>query len=91
MTPSRIASLVVAAAYVVAAVALRGSNTQLLIGLIGITLLPLPFIWFPDALGSYTGPADLGSINRPTPGPAIAAAAWLILAVVPPLILLVTG
>lgn len=88
---SRLASLIVAAAYVVAALALRGSKTQLLIALISVSVVPLPFIWFSDALGSYAGPADLGSINRPTPGLAIAVAAWLILLFIPPLILVMTG
>jgi hypothetical protein len=91
MTLSRLTSLVVAAAYLVAAMVLRGSNTQILIALISVTLVPLPFIWFPEAMGSYIGPADLGSINRPTPGLAIAVGAWLILAVIPPLVLVMTG
>ena len=90
MTISRIASLVVAAAYVVAAIVLRGSNPQVLIACIGITLLPLPFIWYPE-MGSFTGPALTRSINQPTPGLAIAVAGWVILAIVPLVVLVMTG
>jgi hypothetical protein len=90
MTLSRIASLVVAAAYLVAAFVLRGSNPQILVACIGITLLPLPFIWFPG-LGQFTGPALTRSINQPTPAIAIAVAGWVILAIVPPLVLVMTG
>jgi len=91
MTLSRLTSLIVAPLYVIAAVALRGSNTQILVAVICAALVPLPFIWFPDALGRYVGPADLGSIQRPTPGLAIAVTAWLILAVIPLVILYMTG
>ena len=91
MTLSRLASLIVAAAYVIAVIALRASNAQILIAVISAALVPLPFIWFPDALGSYVGPSDLGSIQRPTPGLAIAVTAWFILAVIPLVILYMTG
>jgi hypothetical protein len=91
MTLSRLASLVVAAAYVIAAIALRGSNTQILIAVISAALVPLPFIWFPDALGDYVGPSYVEWLNRPTPGLAIAVTAWLILAVIPGVILVMTG
>jgi hypothetical protein len=87
---SRIASVVVAAAYLVAAITLRSSNPQILIACIGITLLPLPFIWFPE-MGNYVGPTLVRSINQPTPGVAIAVAGWVVLAVVPLLVLVMTG
>ena len=87
---SRIASVVVAAVYLVAAIMLRGSSPQILIACIGITLLPLPFIWFPE-MGNYVGPTLVRSINQPTPGLAIAVAGWVILAVVPLVVLLATG
>jgi hypothetical protein len=91
MILSRLASLIVAAAYLIAAITLRSSNAQILIAVISAALVPLPFIWFPEALGSYVGPADLGSIQRPTPGLAIAVTAWFILAVIPGVILVMTG
>jgi hypothetical protein len=91
MTLNRLASLVVAAAYVMAAIALRGSNTQILIAVISAAVVPLPFIWLPDALGDYVGPSYIEWLNRPTPGLAIAVTAWLILAVIPGLILVMTG
>ena len=52
-----------------------------------MTLLPLPFIWCSEAFGAYTGPADFGYVNRPTPGPALAVAGWVVLAVVPPVVI----
>jgi len=91
MILSRLASLVVAAAYVIAAVMLRSSNAQILIAVIIAALVPLPFIWFPDALGDYVGPSYVVRPNRPTPGLAIAVTAWLVLAVIPGLILVMTG
>ena len=54
-------------------------------------LLPLPFIWFPEAFGAYAGPVGLGRINRPTPGVMIAVAAWVVLVVVPPLVIALSG
>jgi hypothetical protein len=91
MILSRLASLFVAAAYLIAAITLRSSNAQILIAVISAALMPLPFIWFPDALGDYVGPSYVEWLNRPTPGLAIAVTAWLILAVIPGLILVMTG
>jgi len=89
MTVSRLASLVVAAAYLVAAGVVVPRNGPGLISCVFATLLPLPFIWFPDALGGYTGPAHLGSVARPTPGLAIAVAGWVWLAALPAILLAV--
>ncbi|HJZ94292.1 MAG TPA: hypothetical protein VKE40_25730 [Gemmataceae bacterium] len=89
MTFSRIASLVVAAAYLFTAAFVVGGDAQRLVPCVAAAVLPLPFIWFPDALGDYTGPADIGYINRPTPGLMVAVAAWVILAVVPPILITV--
>jgi hypothetical protein len=91
MTPSRIASLCVAAAYLVAAFALRGAIPQVLIACVVIVILGLACIWFPDALGSYTGPPEFGSIQRSTPGLMIAIAGWVVLVIVPPVILVMTA
>jgi hypothetical protein len=80
-------SLVVAAAYLVAAVLIIGRDARALATCALTVLLPLPFIWFPEAFGSYTGPADLGYINRPTPGVMVAVAGWVVLAVAPPVVI----
>jgi hypothetical protein len=88
MTFSRVASLIVAAGYLVAAVLVLGRDTQALVTCVLTTLLPLPFIWFPEAFGNYTGPANMGYINQPTPGVMIAVGAWVVLLVVPPVVIL---
>jgi len=91
MTLSRLASLLVAAAYLVAAFVLRGSIPQVLLACVVVVVLALACIWFPDALGSYTGPPEIGSIQRTTPGMMIAMAGWVMLAIVPGIILVMTG
>jgi hypothetical protein len=87
MKYSRGASLVVAAAYLVAAVVIVGRDAQALVTCALVDLLPLPFIWFADEFGSYTGPADHGYINRPTPGVMVAIAGWVVLLALPPLLI----
>jgi hypothetical protein len=86
---SRGASIVVAAGFLVAAALLVGRDGRAMAICALSTLLPLPFIWFPEAFGSYTGPADLGYINRPTPGVMIAIAGWILLLVSPPVVIAV--
>jgi hypothetical protein len=68
MTFHRTASLVVAAGYMVLAAFLFGGDAGAMVTCALTVLLPVPFIWFPDAFGAYTGPAHFGYINRPTPG-----------------------
>jgi hypothetical protein len=89
MTISRIASLLVAAIYLTAAVVIVGEDAQRLIPCVAAVLLPLPFIWFPDALGDFAIPVAVGYINRPTPGIMMAVAGWIVLAVVPPVLMAV--
>ena len=87
MSYSRGALLVVAAGYLVAAVLIVGRDGRAMAVYALSILLPLPFIWFPEAFGSYTGPADRGYINRPTPGVMIAIAGWFLLVVSPPVVI----
>jgi hypothetical protein len=91
MTLSRLASLAVAAAYLVVAFALRGSNPQVVVACGLIVLLSTACIWFPEALGSYIGSPEVGSVQRSTPGVALATAGWVVLTVVPAVILVMTG
>jgi hypothetical protein len=89
MVYSRGASLVVAAAFLVAAALIVGRDGRAMAVCALGTLMPLPFIWFPEAFGAYTGPADFGYINRPTPGVMIAIAGWILLLVSPPVLIAV--
>jgi hypothetical protein len=88
MTFNRIASLVVAAGYVVAGL-ICGRDTSAVAFCIITALFPLPLIWFPEAFGPYVGPANMGYINRPTPAVFVAIAGWLLLMIVPAVILMV--
>jgi len=87
VTISRIASLIVAAGLLIAAALLVRRDGPGLATCVLVVLVPVPLIWFPDALGRYTGPAELGSIGRPTPGIMIAVVGWVWLAVISPLVI----
>jgi hypothetical protein len=86
MTFNRIASVLVAAAYVAAGLASGRDNSVVAFSVIG-ALFPLPFIWFPGAFGRYIGLANMGYVNRPTPAVFVAFAGWLLLMIVPAVIL----
>jgi hypothetical protein len=90
MTFSRLASLVVAAGFVIAALFLFGGGGNQMVHCALAVLVPLPFIWFPEAFASYTGPANWGYATRPTPAVFLAVAGWILL-VVGPLVLLTLG
>lgn len=87
MSVSRLASLLVAAAYLVAMALIVPHDAQLMVPCVLATVMPLPFIWFSEAFGNYTGPAHMGYINRTTPGPMVAIAAWIMLLTVPAVLL----
>jgi hypothetical protein len=87
MTFNRIASLVVVGAYLIAAFT-SGRDASVVAFCVITALFPLPFIWFPEAFGSYIGPANMGYINRPTPPVFVAIAGWLLLMIVPAVILM---
>jgi hypothetical protein len=89
MTFSRVASLVLAVGYLVAAWLLIGRDRPGLLPCAFAALLPLPFIWFSDALGDYSGPGHMGYVVRSTPGIMIAVAGWLFLLVIPPILIAV--
>jgi hypothetical protein len=46
-------------------------------------LLPMACIWFPDALGEYTGIMRLQAITASTPAFLVCAGGWLLLVGVP--------
>jgi hypothetical protein len=77
---SRIASLVVATGFLLAA---SKAGLEGVLRCAASLLFPLACIWFPEALGSYVGPsysAGFGYVNRPTPGFFVALGGWLLLA-----------
>jgi uncharacterized membrane protein YoaT (DUF817 family) len=74
-------SLVVYCGYIVAAY--HGAGGLVAAKLAIPLLLPMACIWFPDALGSYTGIMHYHAITAPTPGFLVSAGGWLLLVVVP--------
>lgn len=84
MVYNRLASLVVAAGYLIAAALLPTPPAGGMIAFVFAVLLPLPFIWFSEPLGDFVGGAAwVGYVNRPTSGIVLAIAAWMILIGVP--------
>jgi hypothetical protein len=86
ITTSKIASLVVAAIYVVVAIISEGGLTQQ-VGVLCLTLLiPLVLIWFPEELGAFTGLAGRGYINSESPALLVAVMGWFFLVGLPLLV-----
>jgi membrane protease YdiL (CAAX protease family) len=78
ITPGKLASLVVAAIYVFAALVALGPGAALGCGV--ALLLPLALIWFPDELGNYTGGGGRGhDIDMESPEWAVAGLGWIFL------------
>ena len=74
----RIASLIISAVYLIAAVFTKGMEGVL--HLLAFLLLPLACIWFPEELGSFNGVVRGQYINTKTPGCLVAFGGWLLLA-----------
>jgi len=87
ITHHRLASLVVAAVYFVAAAICDGGAGVLQCAI--ALVLPLGCIWFSDELGEYTGRAGHGMISNATPGPLVAVGGWALLLL--PVIMLAIG
>jgi hypothetical protein len=89
MWVSRIASLLVATGYLIAAGVSAGWDGRIL--LLGvILLLTLALIWFPDVCGSYLGPAGRGgTIDRESPPILVALVGWFFLVGLPIVLLLI--
>jgi hypothetical protein len=85
---NRLASLVVAAGYLIAAAFMPAPPAGGMITFVLAVLFPLPFIWFSEPLGDFIGPAWIGYVNRPTSGIVLAIAGWMILIGVPLVLLL---
>jgi hypothetical protein len=75
---SKIAGLVVAIGWDIAALTLGRSWTFALTVVLG-TLLPLALIWFPEFLGSLTGWGTRVPVDRPSPPWLVEALGWLLL------------
>jgi hypothetical protein len=75
---ARVASLAVTLAYVVSAYFLIGWVRAIEVA--GCALLPLACIWFPDAMGSYTGFVGVGRfVSEESSGPGIFFMGWVVL------------
>src|SRR5262245_28730553 len=88
MVYNRLASLVVAAGYLVAATFMPTAPAGGMITFVLAVLFPLPFIWFSEALGDFAVPTWTSNVNRPTSGIVMAIAAWMVLIGMPLLLLL---
>jgi len=74
---SRIASLVIAIAYLILAYFAGGPEAVVKIGI--YLILPLACIWYSDELGSCTGVMRAQFINAESPGCLVAFGGWLLL------------
>ena len=74
---SRPASAVVAAFYVIGALAVAGPLRALEV--FAFCLLPLGCIWFPDALGDWDGSSLMTQINVSSPGSFVWLLGWVVL------------
>lgn len=77
-TPSRVLSLLLAAAYVVGACFLGGVEGVVNAGM--FVVLPLGCIWFGDVLGDYTGYGlSRVAITKTSPGVFVYYLGWVVL------------
>ncbi|MCX7413268.1 MAG: hypothetical protein NTW36_07510 [Planctomycetia bacterium] len=61
----------------------NGATPNVVKGSLGL-LLPMALIWFPDAIGGFTGYVGRGGrIDTETPPFLVSAAGWILLIVVP--------
>jgi hypothetical protein len=74
---SRLLSLVVAAAYVIAA--FSSTDGEDLLAVVGFVVVSLACIWFGDELGDYIGWIELRPITRRSPGVVIRFLGWMLL------------
>jgi hypothetical protein len=83
MNKSQSISLIIALGYIVASLVFRGKPTAEMAVIAIFVVLPLAFIWIPDAFGNYVSAVRGGYIDKPTPPFMIAAIGWLILLAIP--------
>jgi hypothetical protein len=85
MTISRLASLLVAFGYLIAAFigAKEGKGGLAVLLTAVILLFPLALIWFSDVFGDYIGSARRGYIDQKTPSVIITVAGWFFLVGLP--------
>jgi hypothetical protein len=90
MTISRIASVLVVAINLIVGLSIREREIGGTFTFILATVIPLPFIWFPDAFGDFAV-STVAGYSRPTTGVMIAVVAWVFLATVPLTLILLGG
>ena len=84
MMISRLASLLVAIGYIVAALVMAEKGQHGFVVILALALLaPLALIWFPDVFGDYLGPVRGGFVDHKTPALFVAIAGWFFLVGLP--------
>ena len=86
VTISKIAALVLAATYVIAAGIAEGLSFAATVA-VGV-LLPLACIWFPEPIGSWTGIWRWYSRLSPSPAWLVATMGWVLLVGIPLVVLI---
>jgi hypothetical protein len=74
---SRLLSLLLVLAYVTGAGVVAGTLSALKI--LAAMLVPLACVWFPEALGEYTGDTFSRAIIRPSPPSFVWFLGWIVL------------
>ena len=84
ITVAKLVATVIACGYVVAMIVeANGATPNVVKGSLGL-LLPMALIWFPDAIGGFTGYVGRGGrIDTETPPFLVSAAGWILLIGVP--------
>jgi len=74
---SRLLSRFLVLAYVTVAGVMAGPRSALAV--FGAMLVPLACVWFPEAMGDYTGPPLGRSLARPSPASFVWFLGWILL------------
>jgi hypothetical protein len=84
ITVGKIASILIAICYVVAAIVCEHGITRNVLGVIVPLMLPLALIWFPEQLGSFRGYVGRGGyIDNDTPSFLVSILGWFFLVGLP--------
>lgn len=88
ISTAKLLSLVIALGYMVAFLAHEHGLTQSWSAIGAFVIIALGLIWFPEAVGNYTGYLGRGPrIDTPTPPILISITGWLFLLVVVPILM----
>lgn len=89
VTKGRLLSLLIAIGYLTSLILVEQGVTSTIAAISLVLLFPLALIWFPDELGSITGPLGRSSLTMTdTPARVIAGLGWFFLVGLPLLVYL---